>query len=491
MIAYFIELAIIHLSLTLVYIITLRGERQYPLMRFLLLFTIPVAVLVPLITFEGFLGTNTGTASTELNTIIEYSLSPIVVGTQSAIDKFAILTWIYLLIAGMLLIYFIVGLWSIAKLILKSTPTTIDGITIRLTKEKGSFTFLNWIFIPEEAVTDKEHRAIIQHELAHVKQCHSLDILLVNIFRVFCWFLPSAWWLQKEMHKIHEYEADRIALKRFSLSDYSNTLIKHTLKTNGFVLANSFHGGSVLKRVNAMKDQIKYISGWKLATLCTLYAVLITTFACNNELDKEIVKIADGTAIEREIPPQAKELIEELHAKNPEKTYAYKELAVKEGEEVGTVYDILRKLHIEGNLESIFYLKDRIGVVVELKDYVVDSQKKQTPAGQQVFTIVENQPEFPGGLHSFYQYIAENLKYPTSARTIGVEGRVYVQFIVDENGSITEVKAVKGIGAGCDQEAERVLMNAPRFNPGREGGKPVKVKMVLPVIFKLDRSTDI
>ncbi|MBV6643325.1 MAG: TonB family protein [Cyclobacteriaceae bacterium] len=488
MIAYFIELAIIHLALTLVYMFTMRGERQYQLMRFLLLFTIPVAVIVPLISFEGFLGTNTGGASTELNSIMTHSLSPIVVGTQSAIDQYAVLTWVYLLITSALLLYFLAGLGSIWKLVRKSTPATIDGIRTHLIKERGSFTFLKWIFIHEEAISDKDHQAILHHELAHAQQLHSLDTIIVNIFRIFCWFLPSAWWLQKEMKKIHEYDADRIALKQFNLSDYSNTLIKHTLKANGWALANSFHGGSVLKRIHAMKNQMKYISGWKLATLGTLYAVLITTFACNNELDKEIEKIAEGAVLEAEIPPQAKELIEELHSKHPEKTYAYKELAVEEGEEVGTVYDILRKLHVEGNMVSFFYLKDRIGVVVELKDYMADAQSSKAPRSNQVFTIVENQPEFPGGLQAFYKYISENLKYPSTARSIGIEGRVYVEFIVDEEGSITEVKAIKGIGAGCDQEAERVLRNAPRFNPGREGGETVKVKMVLPIIFKLDRS---
>ena len=141
MIAYFIELAIIHLALTLVYIITMRGERQYQLMRYMLLFTIPVAALVPLISFDGFLGTETGSASTELNSIMVHSLTPIVVGTQSVIDRFSVLTWIYLSIAGLFLVYFLVGLISIVKLVSNSRSVTIDGIKMHLIKEKGSFTF--------------------------------------------------------------------------------------------------------------------------------------------------------------------------------------------------------------------------------------------------------------------------------------------------------------------------------------------------------------
>ena len=104
---------------------------------------------------------------------------------------------------------------------------------------------------------------------------------------------------------------------------------------------------------------------------------------------------------------------------------------------------------------------------------------------EEVFTIVENQPEFPGGMAAFYKYVGDNMDYPSQARRMGLEGRVYVQFVVDKDGTVTEVKAVKGIGAGCDEEAERVLRQAPKFKPGKQRGRAVKVRMVLPIIFKL------
>ena len=104
---------------------------------------------------------------------------------------------------------------------------------------------------------------------------------------------------------------------------------------------------------------------------------------------------------------------------------------------------------------------------------------------EEVFTIVENQPEFPGGMPAFYKFVGDNMKYPAQARRMGIEGRVFVQFVVDKDGSVTEVKAVKGIGAGCDEEAERVLRMSPKFQPGKQRGRSVKVRMVLPIIFKL------
>lgn len=105
---------------------------------------------------------------------------------------------------------------------------------------------------------------------------------------------------------------------------------------------------------------------------------------------------------------------------------------------------------------------------------------------EEVFTIVENQPEFPGGMPAFYKFVGDNMKYPAQARRMGIEGRVFVQFVVDKDGTVTEVKSVKGIGAGCDEEAERVLRMSPKFKPGKQRGRSVKVRMVLPIIFKLN-----
>ena len=102
-----------------------------------------------------------------------------------------------------------------------------------------------------------------------------------------------------------------------------------------------------------------------------------------------------------------------------------------------------------------------------------------------IFDIVETQPEPIGGLSAFYQHVAKQMKYPNQARRMGVEGKVYVQFVIDKIGKLTDVHAIKGIGAGCDEEAVRVIKNAPDWSPGKQRGRPVKVRMILPITFKL------
>lgn len=103
----------------------------------------------------------------------------------------------------------------------------------------------------------------------------------------------------------------------------------------------------------------------------------------------------------------------------------------------------------------------------------------------EIFTIVEQQPSPVGGMQAFYQYVGENLRYPATASRMNVQGRVFVQFVVEKDGSLTDVQVVKGIGAGCDEEAVRVIQNAPKWAPGKQRGRPVRVRMILPIVFKL------
>ena len=103
----------------------------------------------------------------------------------------------------------------------------------------------------------------------------------------------------------------------------------------------------------------------------------------------------------------------------------------------------------------------------------------------EIFTIVEEPASPKGGMPAFYKYIGDKMKYPAQARRMGIEGKVFVQFVIGKDGSISDVKAVKGIGAGCDEEAVRVVQAAPSWSPGKQRGKSVKQRMVLPITFKL------
>ena len=116
---------------------------------------------------------------------------------------------------------------------------------------------------------------------------------------------------------------------------------------------------------------------------------------------------------------------------------------------------------------------------------IVFEEAPEEEVADEIFDIVEDQPAPPGGMAAFYKYVGKEMKYPNQARRMGIEGKVFVQFVVDKAGRLTEVRSIKGIGAGCDEEAVRVIKNAPQWKPGKQRGRPVKVRMILPITFKL------
>ncbi|MEK6780803.1 MAG: energy transducer TonB [Bacteroidota bacterium] len=113
---------------------------------------------------------------------------------------------------------------------------------------------------------------------------------------------------------------------------------------------------------------------------------------------------------------------------------------------------------------------------------VVEEAKEEV---DEIFTIVEEPASPKGGMPAFYKYVGDKVKYPAQARRMGIEGKVFVQFVVGKDGSIGEVQVVKGIGAGCDEEATRIVQGSPAWTPGKQRGKAVKQRMVLPITFKL------
>jgi protein TonB len=122
----------------------------------------------------------------------------------------------------------------------------------------------------------------------------------------------------------------------------------------------------------------------------------------------------------------------------------------------------------------------------EVQEYVaVQSDEEESAEEQQIFMVVESMPEFPGGEAALHQYLAENIKYPQMAKESGIQGRVFVTFVVEKNGKVTDVKVLRGIGGGCDEEAIRVVKNMPSWAPGKQRGKPVRVQFNLPVKFTL------
>jgi len=120
-----------------------------------------------------------------------------------------------------------------------------------------------------------------------------------------------------------------------------------------------------------------------------------------------------------------------------------------------------------------------------MEEYVAPEIEEEEVVEAEVFTIVEEMPSYPGGDAKMYEYLGKNIKYPQIARESSIQGRVFVNFVVEPDGSVSNVKVLRGIGGGCDEEAMRVVKTMPKWKPGKQRGKAVRVSYTLPVVFKL------
>ncbi|TRX59459.1 TonB family protein [Fulvivirga sp. M361] len=407
---YLTEFSIIHIALVLGYWFFLRKERQYAKMRFYLLASTLLALIIPLIKLPKLLFQSNDPIHTMPLETIQLDAMTVTTKADASIWNPDLLIWIYVTISVFFLIKFLNSLFYLIYLERRSSCEKFNDLyVLKVANIKGSFTFFNWIFLSDEIDKSQEdYEVILKHEKAHASLGHTYDLMFFELFKVCFWWLPTTWFINKEIRKIHEYQADACALKSYGIDQYSSILISSTLRTNGLSLASSFHDGLILKRLIAMKQQAKNVSPWKLGTLGALGVILFVVFACSEEQD-------------------------------------------------GKTKDIFSQSNAD--------------------EYKMDGE---------VYTVVEELPQYPGGLDALYDYVASEIKYPEEARTGGIEGRVYVQFVVEKDGSLSDVKVIKGIDADCDSEATRVVQNASKFKPGSQRGKAVRVRMTLPIVFKLN-----
>jgi len=124
---------------------------------------------------------------------------------------------------------------------------------------------------------------------------------------------------------------------------------------------------------------------------------------------------------------------------------------------------------------------------IKIDEPVGNSDVKQVTEEDpnKIFAAVEKEPEFAGGIEKFYAYLQKNIHYPAVAKENNVQGKVFVTFVVEKDGSLTDIKTVRGIGSGCDEEAVRVLKNSPRWKPGIQNGRQVRVQYTMPISFTL------
>ena len=274
---YLLELSVIHAAFFLGYWLFLRKEGQYAKMRFYLIGSTLLALTIPLLKLPKLLfGSKEPIEAvlTETISLDAMTLTPI---AEMPVWNYDLLIWMYLAISGFFLFKFLSSLVKLIYLGRKSNIEKFNDLYIRkIPNINGSFTFFNWIFLSDKIHKDQQdYDAILKHEKAHASFGHTYDLIFFELFKVCFWWLPTAWLIIKEIKTIHEYQADAYALKSYNVDQYSSILISASLKSSGLILTSSFHDGLILKRLKALKQQVKNVSPWKLGALSALCVLLL------------------------------------------------------------------------------------------------------------------------------------------------------------------------------------------------------------------------
>lgn len=476
MISYIVEFAILHLLFFGIYKVMLAKETQLGFLRFFLIGSTLLSLTLPLIEIP----TKASIPTINMDT---YILPMVYVGEQ---EKGLDLPWYFIALGIVSIIFtlkFILTLVQIYGWYRQSETDSLEEISIRnVSGLQNSFTFLKWIFIDPKNFDNPAD--IIRHEQGHATKLHTLDLLFFHILTIFFWWLPSIWLTIKELKEVHEFEADDYALS-INNKTYTKTLVQCTLKAHGMDLASSFDDAPIFNRLNFMKKMKKKISIWKVASIAALVAISGAMFACEEELETGIVEILEESNQQTEYSDDVKAALDRLERENPSAKYAVIETKFENEESIKKLnqYD-------PDHIEQIFVFKEGeeksvVMIVNESSEIFSKSIEIQEQRTDELFTVVEEPAQFPGGFDEFGKYLSENMQYPKQAQRLGVEGKVIVQFVVEKDGSITNLEVLRGIGAGCDAEAIRIMQESPKWKPGTQQGKKIRHKLIQKISFKL------
>jgi protein TonB len=137
------------------------------------------------------------------------------------------------------------------------------------------------------------------------------------------------------------------------------------------------------------------------------------------------------------------------------------------------------------DIEDDFIIDADVDITTKIEAYIPPVFEEEIVVEEEIFIVVEDPPSFPGGDEARIRFLSENIRYPQMARESGIQGTVFVTFVVERDGSVTDVRVLRGIGGGCDEEAIRVIRAMPRWNAGKQRGRPVRVQFNMPIRFTL------
>jgi TonB family protein len=488
--------------LSIIYLIFLRKETFFRTNRIFLLFSVAFSLVLPLLYIPVF--------SPQSNMIAEVKVTPyqnlletVIVSSQgfsenveTAVISSTLIVWAYLAGLVFFLSLFLYRMVQLGFIIKKSEVVKSKSYKLVVVQSPMSpFAFMNFIFVSHKFREMPGHERMLLHEMEHVKQGHTFDVLILEILTIFQWFNPFMWLLRRAIRENHEYLADKAVLSvGIKPSEYKELLLSQYI--GGPVMATSHFNYSLIrnriKMMARMESSKLAIAKFSLGIL--LAVALVVVFACEQQISatwdmperKETLtaSFSNDTLSLLGSAEDLQKVVELVNSGEYKGTYLQEEGRV-----------IVRKSEVkEDNVGIITEILNPHEKIIEPKtakipepniEKIIPPSTENVQPENQVFYIVEEMPEFPGGEAALRNHIAKSIKYPQSAQENGIQGRVYVQFIVSADGSVRNATIARGVDPVLDQEALRVVRNLPIWIPGKQRGKTVDVSYTVPINFML------
>ena len=414
--------------------------------------------------------------------------------------------------ASALLLRMLVQLAVVCRLAGRGKRMEWHGVRVLAVEgDNVPFSFFRWIFVQPGNHSEGELEEILAHEQAHVRQWHSLDVVVSELLCCLFWFNPAVWLAKRCVRQNLEFLADRaVVYSGFDRKNYQYHLLRLSYGVNIGQIVNNFNVSPLKKRIMMMnKKKSRHAGALKYALLLPVAGLLV--LSANAEAVAETAEnvVAHWTADEGPVRMTGV-VVDENGKPLPGVTVVIK------GSMLGVATDAEGRFEIvspEGKTLVFTYVgrktqevafdagKSDVKVVMPVEDVelnplvaadvesilnqAADSTKDEVVSVWQdeFFKVVEDMPQFTDG--NIFDYLAQHVRYPEEAEKNGIGGMVYVQFVIDTTGKVVEPKVIKSVSPELDAEALRVVSEMPAWKPGMQRGKPVRVSFTLPVIFKL------
>ena len=485
-----------------VYRLLLRREHCLNVNRFFLLSTLTLSLVLPLVHPQvavprptvasggGYLLELPGMAAEAPAAAVQQPVAEVSADAVRGVDVWTVLGVLYWVGVALSVLILVVRYGVLWHKLQKYVFVRQGRFRVAVTDdEEPSFSFFRYIVAGRGGMTDAELQQVLRHERLHAAQGHSWDRLAVQLVCCLLWFDPFVWLYGRDLREVHEYLADEAVLQQGGEGEYKSYLRLLYCQITGMQyvpIVNSFHFSTIKNRITMMK-QPKSHKGWVKALAALPVAALLLFANCKNQEPAQqqaaipdgqyLVSpftdtYRDGQLVEREfmgVLLPLEELDKHKVFADSAEAARYSDRLVVEGKAVRTV----SMVNLEDSAAARWY------DVAWADDRAALSWWDEEDSGK--FELAE----YPGGVEAMSSYIAKSVVYPEKAKADGVQGKVYVQFVVEPDGSVGDVTVLRGVGGECDDEALRVVKSMPKWQPATFKGNPVRSKYVMPIYYTL------